>query len=163
MSTNPSFIDQILANARPVSEAMTEQSRPFIPADVDLSTPARSNPGGVLGGATMKLPEVGKPAPTAAQVLLSTPMQAPAVRTAPTPLGHIPADYDLMADLPVATPGPLEALHGRTMSVPVMVKPESVAERILRTPMNLPAIGFGDAVKRTLEPVEPLYDGGLSR
>ncbi|AYG48262.1 hypothetical protein DV532_28780 (plasmid) [Pseudomonas sp. Leaf58] len=163
MSTTPSFIDQILANARPVSEAMAQQSRPYIPADVDLGTPARSNPGGVLRGATMKLPEVGKPAPTAADVLLSTPMQAPAVRPAPTPLGHIPDDYDLMADLPVAAPGPLEALQGRTMSVPVIVRPESLAERVLRTPMNLPAIGFGDAVKRTLAPAEPLHDRELSR
>lgn len=74
MSTTPSFIDQILANARSVSEAIAEQSRPYIPADTDLPTQARSNPSGVLAGATMKLPEVGKPAPTAADVLLATPM-----------------------------------------------------------------------------------------
>ncbi|MDT8924679.1 hypothetical protein RBE51_17870 [Pseudomonas taiwanensis] len=163
MSTTPTFIEQTLANARPVPEAVATHSQACIPADVDLSVPARPNPGGVLNGATMRLPEINRPAPTVAETLLSTPMQLPIMAPAPSPVGHIPDDYDLMADLPVASPSPLEALRGRTMALPVMVKPESVAERLLRTPINLPAIGFSDAVKRTQEPRETIYDQDLSR
>lgn len=49
------------------------------------------------------------------------------------------------------------------MELPAMVKPEGVAERVLRTPMTLPAIDFGEAVKRTQEAREPVYVQGLSR
>lgn len=163
MSEIPNVVGQILKNSRPLSEVAANPSRPFIPADVNLSVPQPEAKAGVLNGATMRLPEVGRPAPSRAEVLLATPMKAPVMAAEPLPRGHIPEDYDLMADLPAAAPSPLEALRGQTMSLPHMVKPETVAERVLRTPITLHSTRFGDVVKRIEAEQELPREQGLSR
>lgn len=163
MSEIPNVIEQIIKNSRPLSEVSANPTRPFIPADVDLSIPQPQVKTGVLDGATMRLPEVAKPAPSRAEVLLATPMHAPVMSAEPPPRGYIPEDYDLMADLPVAAPSPLEALRGQTMTLPHMVRPETVAERVLRTPITLHSTRFGDVVKRIKAEKDLPHDQGLSR
>lgn len=160
MSSTLSVVDHILNGARPISEALSGQGRTFMPADIDLSAPKQR---GILDGATFQLPAAGSPAPSGAELLLSKTMDVPQMSVEPIAAVLIPDDYDLMADLPAPSSSPLGFLSGHAFSAPVMVKPESAAERVLRSSMQLPSIGFGEAVRRTQEDRTPVHDHGLSR
>lgn len=92
----------------------------------------------------MNLPEVPAPAPSRAQQILSQPFVAPAMTKEQPARPFIPDDLDL-SDLKAPDPTGLSALVGTKMNLPNLVRPETVAEQILKTRMPLP----------TMRPEEP--------
>ena len=92
----------------------------------------------------MNLPEVPAPAPSAAQQILSQPFVAQVMTKEQPARPFIPDDLDL-SDLKAPDPTGLSAMMGTKMNLPNLVRPETVAEQILKTRMPLP----------TMRPEEP--------
>lgn len=150
----PSAGEQLLSQPFVPPVMTKEQATPaFIPDDLDLSDLKAPDATGAnaLLGIKMVVPNLVRPQ-TMAERVLKMQMTTPTLRGEEPHGVFIPADVDLsVAPQAPAKPDGFAQLLSMSFVPPILVKPQTVAERVLSTKMTLPEGSFSQAVALTAD------------